>query len=130
MLHDALERDRLRADLAPRLAVVLGVEPAWLLYGEEDFDAPAPRDDDAPVPARAASAPDAGDEGGEDADESALLTQADAVARVLRALPGGEHGRVLRLALLDALEASTREDRIALPVAVRGFRRRVEEDAL
>jgi hypothetical protein len=44
---------------------------------------------------------------------------------VLAALPPGEPGRVLKLALLDALEASTRADRVALPVEVQGLRARV-----
>jgi hypothetical protein len=49
----------------------------------------------------------------------------DAVAEVLAALPAGEAGRTLKLALLDALEASARADRIALPVEVQGLRARV-----
>jgi hypothetical protein len=49
----------------------------------------------------------------------------DAVARVLAALPPGEPGRTLKLALLDALEASARADRVALPVELRGLRARV-----
>lgn len=49
----------------------------------------------------------------------------DAVAEVLAALPAGEPGRALKLALLDALEASTRADRIALPLEVQGLRARV-----
>lgn len=49
----------------------------------------------------------------------------DTVAGVLAALPAGEAGRTLKLALLDALEASARADRIALPVELRGLRARV-----
>ena len=49
----------------------------------------------------------------------------DAVAQVLAALPAGEAGRTLKLALLDALEASAQADRVALPVEVRGLRARV-----
>ena len=49
----------------------------------------------------------------------------DTVADVLAALPAGEPGRTLKLALLDALEASTRADRVSLPVEVQGLRARV-----
>jgi hypothetical protein len=49
----------------------------------------------------------------------------DAVAQVLAALPDGDAGRTLKLALLDALEAGARADRIALPVGMRGLRARV-----
>lgn len=49
----------------------------------------------------------------------------DTVAQVLAALPAGDGGRVLKLALLDALEASARADRVALPVELRGLRARV-----
>jgi hypothetical protein len=49
----------------------------------------------------------------------------DAVAAVLAALPPGIAGRTLKLALLDALDASTRADRVALPVEVQGLRARV-----
>ena len=127
-LREAVERDRLRADLVPRLAKALGVEPAWLLYGHEDFDAPVVAAAPAEAPRAAGAAPvdDEDDDGADDA----CLTQADAVARVLRALPDGERGRALKLAVLDALDASTREDNVALPLAVRGLRRRVQELAL
>jgi hypothetical protein len=49
----------------------------------------------------------------------------DTVAQVLAALPAGEAGRTLKLAFLDALEASARADRVALPVEMRGLRARV-----
>lgn len=49
----------------------------------------------------------------------------DTVAGVLAALPPGEAGRTLKLALLDAIEASARADRIALPLEVQGLRARV-----
>ena len=49
----------------------------------------------------------------------------DAVAAVLAALPAGEAGRPLKLALLDALEAGAQADRVALPVELRGLRARV-----
>ena len=49
----------------------------------------------------------------------------DAVAEVLAALPEGEAGRPLKLALLDALEASARADRVLLPVEIQGLRARV-----
>ena len=49
----------------------------------------------------------------------------DTVAEVLAALPPGDAGRTLKLALLDALEASTRADRVALPLEVQGLRARV-----
>jgi hypothetical protein len=49
----------------------------------------------------------------------------DAVVEVLAALPANDAGRTLKLALLDALEASTRADRLALPVEVQGLRARV-----
>jgi hypothetical protein len=49
----------------------------------------------------------------------------DTVADVLAALPAGEPGRLLKLALLDALEASARADRVSLPVEVQGLRARV-----
>lgn len=133
-LRDAVDRDRLRADLAPRLAARLGVEPAWLLYGEEDGESPLV---DAPAPAAApasgsigAGATPAADADDDEREDDTTLTQADAVARVLRALPDGERGRALKLAVLDALDASAREDNVALPLAVRGLRRRVQELAL
>lgn len=145
VVRDALDRDRLRADQAPRLAAALGVEPGWLLYGEIDFErAPARGADDAAdtadeqgdavpaprSPARAArDAEDAAD-ADDDAGEAEALTQVEAVARVLRALPDGERGRALKLALLDALDASAREQRVTLPLAVRGFRARVNAGAL
>jgi hypothetical protein len=49
----------------------------------------------------------------------------DAVTQVLAALPAGDAGRTLKLALLDALEASARADRVALPLEMRGLRARV-----
>lgn len=66
---------------------------------------------------------DAADEGPEEAAPGGR--RLDAVADVLAALPAGEDGRALKLALLDALEASARADRIALPVEVQGLRARV-----
>ena len=49
----------------------------------------------------------------------------DTVAQVLAALPAGEAGRTLKLALLDALEAGARADRLTLPVELRGLRARL-----
>ena len=126
-LRDAIERDRLRADVVPTLAKRLGIEPAWLLYGQEEDDAPGAPGHATPFAPPAIVAADAGDDGDEAPDDASCLTQADAVARVLRALPGGERGRALKLAVLDALDASTREDAVALPLAVRGLRRRVQD---
>ena len=137
VLHDIIARDRVRADLVPRLAARLAVEPAWLAYGEEDFEAPTPRarpsagvEAAAAVVAPAAAGADGSAHDDDATEDAPSLTQADAVARVLRALPDGDRGRALKLAVLDALDASVREDGIALPLAVRGLRRRVEERAL
>ena len=59
------------------------------------------------------------------AHEMAVGRRVDTVAEVLAALPAGEAGRALKLALLDALEASARADRVALPVELQGLRARV-----
>ena len=78
--------------------------------------------------ARRPAAPPTGgewDEAGDDDAAPAGGRRLDDVAAVLAALPAGEAGRTLKLALLDALEASTRADRIALPVEVQGLRARV-----
>jgi len=133
VLRDAVDRDRLRADLAPRLAARLGVEPAWLLYGDEDGETPAleaPPPVAAPAPRITAAGAEPPAEPDDEREDDTTLTQADAVARVLRALPDGARGRALKLAVLDALDASAREDGVALPLAVRGLRRRVQELAL
>ena len=59
------------------------------------------------------------------AEKAPVGRRLDAVAEVLAALPAGEAGRALKLALLDALDASARADRVALPVEVQGLRARV-----
>ena len=65
------------------------------------------------------------------ADESpAGGRRLDTVAEVLAALPAGDAGRALKLALLDALEASARADHVALPVEVQGLRARVRAGAI
>jgi hypothetical protein len=76
-------------------------EPEW------PDDAPAPHDDAPPA-------------------ERHL----DTVTAVLAALPSGDEGRTLKLALLDALEESTRADRVALPLGVKGLRARVRAGSL
>ena len=75
------------------------------------------------VPPRGGDWDDAGDAPA--AESPAGGRRLDSVADVLAALPAGDAGRALKLALLDALEASTRADRVALPVEVQGLRARV-----
>lgn len=58
-------------------------------------------------------------------EDEPVVRHLDTVVAVLAALPPGDAGRTLKLALLDALEASTRADRVALPVEVQGLRARV-----
>ena len=66
-----------------------------------------------------------GDWSDADEDHAPVARHRDAVAEVLAALPAGEAGRALKLALLDALEASARADRVTLPVEIQGLRARV-----
>ena len=64
-------------------------------------------------------------QGAPDDEPAPVARHLDTVAEVLAALPAGEAGRTLKLALLDALEASARGDRVTLPVEVQGLRARV-----
>lgn len=63
-------------------------------------------------------------------DGAATGRHLDTVADVIAALPSGDDGRALKLAVLDALEESTRADRVALPLAVQGLRARVRAGSL
>lgn len=78
------------------------------------------------LPVDTAGAPDPDDAGAATPPARRL----DTVAGVLAALPAGAEGRPLKLALLDALESSTRADGIALPVEVQGLRARVRAGTL
>jgi hypothetical protein len=66
-----------------------------------------------------------GDWPGGDEEPAPAERHLHTVAEVLAALPAGDAGRALKLALLDALEASARTDRVILPVEVQGLRARV-----
>ena len=81
------------------------------------------------LPGDTAAAPDPDDAGAAGA-APVPARRLDTVAGVLAALPAGPDGRPLKLALLDALEASARADGIALPVEVQGLRARVRAGTL
>lgn len=101
-----------------------GTTVDWDEFGEGFGPDDLPRDTAAPAdPDDAAGAAPGGAPVG-------LMGRLDAVAQVLGALPDGPAGIPIKLALLDALEASTHADGIALPVEVRGMRARVRAGTL